>query len=98
MHRVTRPGGRVLVLEFCKPRVPVVRGLYGFYFRRVLPVMGRWISGDTRGAYSYLPQSVMAFPERDDFLRLMERAGFQAPKQRILSCGIAALYRAEVPR
>ncbi len=98
MLRVTRPGGRVIVLEFCKPRVPVVSALYLFYFRRILPILGRLISGDKAGAYSYLPRSVMAFPEREAFLDLMREAGFQAPRQKILTCGIAALYRAEAPR
>jgi demethylmenaquinone methyltransferase/2-methoxy-6-polyprenyl-1,4-benzoquinol methylase len=97
MRRVTRPGGRIVVLEFCKPRVPVVGALYRFYFRRILPVLGRMISGDTKGAYSYLPESVMAFPERGEFLELMRKAGLEAPHQKILTCGIAALYRAEVP-
>jgi demethylmenaquinone methyltransferase / 2-methoxy-6-polyprenyl-1,4-benzoquinol methylase len=97
MRRVTRPGGRIVVLEFCNPRVPVVGALYRFYFRRILPVLGRMISGDTKGAYSYLPRSVMAFPERGEFLELMREAGLEAPHQKILTCGIAALYRAEVP-
>jgi len=97
MRRVTRPGGRVVVLEFCKPRVPVVGGLYRFYFRRILPVLGRLITGDTQGAYNYLPESVMAFPEREEFLELMRQAGLTKPQQSILSLGIAAIYRAEVP-
>lgn len=97
MRRVLRPGGRVLVLEFCKPRTPVIGPLYMFYFRRVLPRLGRMISGDTGGAYSYLPASVMAFPEREAFLDLLQQAGFTSPRQRILTCGIAALYRAENP-
>lgn len=97
MGRVTRAGGRVVVLEFCKPRLPVVGSAYLFYFRRVLPRLGGWISGDREGAYSYLQDSVMRFPERDDFLALMVRAGLRSPRQRLLSGGIAAVYRAEVP-
>lgn len=96
MRRVIRPGGRVVVLEFCKPSAPIISGLYLFYFRRILPILGRLISGDTGGAYSYLPASVMAFPERAEFLELMTKAGFGSPQQKILTCGIAALYRAEV--
>ena len=96
MRRVLRPAGRVVVLEFCKPSAPIISGLYLFYFRRILPLLGRLISGDTGGAYSYLPASVMAFPERTEFLDLMTRAGFHDPQQKILTCGIAAIYRAEV--
>ncbi|MCA8958408.1 MAG: bifunctional demethylmenaquinone methyltransferase/2-methoxy-6-polyprenyl-1,4-benzoquinol methylase UbiE [Planctomycetes bacterium] len=97
MRRVTRSGGRVLVLEFCRPRAPVLAPLYRVYFRRVLPLLGRWITGDRSGAYTYLPDTVMAFPEREEFLALMRRAGLSSPVSKILSCGIAALYRAEVP-
>ncbi len=97
MARVVRPGGRVLVLEFCRPRAPGMKQAYLFYFRRVLPKLGRWISGDEGGAYDYLPDSVMQFPERERFLALMDEAGLIEPKQRLLSAGIAALYRAEVP-
>ena len=96
MRRVLRPGGRAVVLEFCKPRSPVLSGVYLFYFRRILPWIGRLVSGDKGGAYSYLPESVMAFPERDAFLGLMSEAGFGSPRQKILSGGIAAIYRAEV--
>ena len=98
MRRVTRPGGRILVLEFCKPRVPVLTQLYLVYFRRVLPLLGRLISRESKGAYTYLPRSVLAFPEREAFLDLMREAGLEAPQQKILTCGIAALYRAETPR
>ncbi len=96
MARVTRPGGRIVVLEFCRPRLPVVGGAYLFYFRRVLPRLGRWLTGTDNGAYQYLPDSVMTFPERGAFLELMRRAGLQAPRQVILSAGIAAIYRGEV--
>lgn len=97
MARVVRPKGRVIVLEFCKPRVPLVRQAYFLYFRHVLPRLGRWISGDRGGAYSYLPASVMAFPEREAFLDLMREAGLVAARARYLSLGIAAVYRAERP-
>jgi demethylmenaquinone methyltransferase/2-methoxy-6-polyprenyl-1,4-benzoquinol methylase len=96
MARVVRPGGRVVVLEFTKPRVPLLGGAYRFYFRRVLPRLGRWISGAKNDAYRYLHDSVMAFPERDDFLALMRAAGLRAPRMQLLTGGIAALYRGEV--
>ena len=96
MARVVRPGGRVVVLEFTRPRVPVLGSLYRFYFRRVLPKLGGWISGARSGAYRYLHDSVMAFPEREDFLALMRTAGLEAPSMRLLTGGIAALYRGEV--
>lgn len=84
------------MLEFARPRTPVFGPLYLFYFRRVLPWLGRWITGDRAGAYSYLPSSVMSFPERGGFLELMQRAGLESATCRLLSGGIAALYRAEV--
>ena len=96
LRRVTQPGGRIVVLEFCKPRAPLLGGAYRFYFRHLLPRLGRWINGADNDAYAYLPASVLAFPERDAFLSLMRDAGFTAPRQTILSCGIAAIYRAEV--
>ena len=96
MARVVRPGGRVVVLEFARPRTPVLGGLYRFYFRSVLPRVGTWISGTDNGAYRYLPESVMVFPEREGFLALMAEAGLAAPSMTLLTCGIAAAYRGEV--
>lgn len=96
MARVVRPGGRVVVLEFCKPRVPLLGSFYRFYFRSVLPRLGGWISGAKNGAYRYLHDSVMAFPERAEFLDLMQQAGLQKPRMSLLTGGIAALYRGEV--
>ena len=75
MYRVTRPGGQVLVLEFTRPRVWGLGAIYGFYFRRVLPRLGSLLTGDRDGAYQYLHDSVMAFPEREKFLELMGRSG-----------------------
>ena len=96
LARVVRPGGRVVVLEFTKPRVPVLGAAYRFYFRRVLPALGRWISRTRTDAYRYLHDSVMVFPEREQFLDLMRAAGLNAPRQRLLTGGIAAIYRGEV--
>ena len=98
MGRVVRPGGRVVVLEFCKPRMPVFAQLYGFYFRQVLSRLGKWICGNRGDAYRYLHDSVQAFPERTEFLDLMREAGLESPRMRLLSGGIAAIYRAEVPQ
>ena len=96
MARVVRPGGRVVVLEFCKPRVPVFASLYKFYFGRILPRLGQWISGTKNDAYRYLHDSVQAFPERAAFLELMQQAGLASAQQRLLTGGIAAIYRGEV--
>ncbi len=96
MARVVKPGGAVVVLEFGVPRVPVLSAGYLWYFRKVLPRLGRWISGDRDGAYDYLPESVMQFPERDAFLALMRDAGLESAQYRGLTGGIAMLYRARV--
>jgi demethylmenaquinone methyltransferase/2-methoxy-6-polyprenyl-1,4-benzoquinol methylase len=96
LARVLRPGGRAVVLEFCRPRGPLVAPLYGVYFRRVLPRLGGWIAGERNGAYRYLRDSVLAFPEREEFLALMRRSGFQQASCTELSFGIAALYRGQV--
>jgi demethylmenaquinone methyltransferase/2-methoxy-6-polyprenyl-1,4-benzoquinol methylase len=91
--RVLRPGGELGVLEFTVPALPPLRALYLFYFRRLLPALGGWISGDPT-AYAYLPESVLGFPQRDEFLARLEAAGFEAARYRSLSGGVLALYRA----
>ncbi|HMB53974.1 MAG TPA: ubiquinone/menaquinone biosynthesis methyltransferase [Thermoanaerobaculia bacterium] len=94
MARVTAPGGRVAILEFALPRLRPVRALYLFYFRHVLPWIGRLLSG--RGAaYSYLPASVMEFPQRDEFCAAMHEAGFENATWRDLALGTVCLYRGE---
>ncbi len=96
IHRVLRPGGELAVLEFAVPERAVLRALYLFYFRRVLPVVGRLFSH--RGsAYSYLPSSVLEFPQRQGFLDRMSVAGFAEPRWRDLSAGIVCLYTARRP-
>lgn len=97
MCRVVRPGGRVVVLEFCTPKTFGLRQAYLFYFRKVLPRVGRLLARGEDGAYTYLPESVMKFPERDEFLDLMRNAGWSEAECRVLPGGIAALYRARRP-
>jgi demethylmenaquinone methyltransferase/2-methoxy-6-polyprenyl-1,4-benzoquinol methylase len=91
MRRVLRPGGVVVVLEFSMPRGPV-GALYRLYFRRLLPLLGGLVSGD-RGAYTYLPDSVVHFASPEAFSSLMAGAGFVDVASEPLTWGIAHLYR-----
>jgi len=93
MARVVRPGGALGILEFTVPRRQPLRGLYLFYFRRVLPWVGGIVSGD-RDAYRYLPASVLEFPQRESFLARLRTAGFEEGRHRDLSGGILGLYLA----
>ena len=88
--RVLRPGGRLVILEFATPRFAPLRAAYLFYFRRVLPVIGRLLSKH-RDAYSYLPESVLAFPDPEELAQRMARAGFRNVGFERLTGGICAL-------
>ena len=92
MARVVRPGGRVYVIEFTMPRTPVVRDAYGFYFRRVLPAVGAFISRSPDKAYSYLPDSVMKFPSPDLLAKQMEDAGLKDVTYELLTFGTVSLH------
>jgi demethylmenaquinone methyltransferase/2-methoxy-6-polyprenyl-1,4-benzoquinol methylase len=91
IHRVLRPGGKLVVLEFSRPKAFPIKQLYAFYNRYVLPVIGRLVSGDS-GAYTYLPESIAVFPEGDAFLDWMKEAGFEGRRARRLTFGIASVY------
>ncbi len=91
MHRVLKSGGRVVVLEFSKPKVFPIRELYFMYFRHILPAVGKIVSGDG-GAYAYLPESVSAFPDGDDFEEVIRIVNFREVRSVPMTFGIATAY------
>ena len=93
IHGVMKPGGRFVVLEFSKPRRFPMKQIYFFYFRRILPLIGRFISNN-KNAYSYLPASVMEFPEGEAFAAKLTEAGFNNVTSQRLTFGIVTIYTA----
>jgi len=91
MNRVTRTNGMILVLEFSKPAGFLFRTVYNFYFRNILPFVGKMFSKD-KAAYSYLPDSVAKFPDNEKFLELLRNAGFSGTRQVKLTGGVASIY------
>lgn len=91
INRVIKPKGRVVILEFSKPKAFPVKQVYDLYFKKLLPLFGKLISSDT-SAYTYLPESVYAFPDRELFIQHMEKAGFTDCQQHSLTFGIASIY------
>lgn len=92
--RTIKPGGKVVILEFSRPRNPIFRTVYEFYSFRILPRIGGLVSHDRR-AYEYLPESVGEFPAPARFMEIMTRAGFKNCKARSQSFGIAHIYIGE---
>jgi demethylmenaquinone methyltransferase/2-methoxy-6-polyprenyl-1,4-benzoquinol methylase len=90
MWRVLKPGGRVVCLEFSLPRRGIFRLLYGFYFYRLLPWMGGLLSH--RDAYTYLPESVRRFPEREGLAQIMHQTGFAEVTWQEMTFGIVCVY------
>ncbi|MEO8168026.1 MAG: bifunctional demethylmenaquinone methyltransferase/2-methoxy-6-polyprenyl-1,4-benzoquinol methylase UbiE [bacterium] len=91
MHRVIRSGGKVVVLEFSRPRMFPLRQLYFFYFRTILPLVGKSVSKSSE-AYRYLPDTVMRFPDGEDFLDILRTIGFEGTREKRLTAGIATVY------
>ncbi|MCS6929530.1 MAG: bifunctional demethylmenaquinone methyltransferase/2-methoxy-6-polyprenyl-1,4-benzoquinol methylase UbiE [Saprospiraceae bacterium] len=91
IRRVLRPKGRVIILEFSHPTVAPFKQIYHLYFKYVLPVVGRLTSGDQR-AYTYLYESVQAFPQGNEFLDILNKTGFKHLQCEQLTLGICSIY------
>ncbi|NND71351.1 MAG: bifunctional demethylmenaquinone methyltransferase/2-methoxy-6-polyprenyl-1,4-benzoquinol methylase UbiE [Rhodothermales bacterium] len=92
IRRVIRPGGVLVILEFSRPRLFPMKQAYSVYSKHVMPRVGGMVSGNS-GAYTYLPSSVQEFPDGEDFLDYMRKAGFIDTECTRLTTGIASLYR-----
>ena len=91
MLRVLKTEGKMVILEFSIPQNRVIRGIFNFYFLRILPFMGRILSKDAK-AYKYLPDTVQSFPQGAMFKEIMEKCGFSEVRIKTLSFGIASIY------
>lgn len=91
MARVTRPGGRLACLEIAKPQAPIFRQLYTWYFYRLVPLIGGWITGEP-SAYSYLPHSLTAFLTPDEIVEVMRQTGWREVRYRRLMLGTVAVH------
>ncbi len=94
MCRVTQAGGVCLVLEFSKPKSFPMKQIFNFYFKNIMPTIGKIISKDS-AAYTYLPESVKVFPDGEDFLTIFKKAGFKNTKCIPLTFGISSIYIGE---
>ena len=97
MLRVLKPGAMGLVLEFSKPKYFPIKQVFGLYFKYIMPTVGKWVSKDP-SAYTYLPESVQAFPEGEGFLEELRRAGYEDVQAKSLTGGIATIYTGRKPQ
>lgn len=94
MQRVLKPGGKVVILEFSKPTIFPFRQLYHFYFKNILPFVGKFTSKDPK-AYRYLYESVQAFPDGDQFLNILSQTGYKSNRCIPLTLGVCSIYLGE---
>ncbi|MEQ8908541.1 MAG: bifunctional demethylmenaquinone methyltransferase/2-methoxy-6-polyprenyl-1,4-benzoquinol methylase UbiE [Vicingaceae bacterium] len=94
MKRVLKPGAKAIILEFSKPKTFPIKQLYNFYFHNLLPLIGKKVSKDS-SAYSYLPESVNAFPEGKNFEAILNKVGYTHRQTVSLFAGVASIYVAE---
>jgi demethylmenaquinone methyltransferase / 2-methoxy-6-polyprenyl-1,4-benzoquinol methylase len=92
MHRVLKPNGEIMVLEFSKPTIFPFKQLFNFYFKNILPIVGRLTSKDPK-AYTYLFESVQTFPDGQNFVNLLVKSGFKNSKCIPLTLGISSIYK-----
>jgi demethylmenaquinone methyltransferase/2-methoxy-6-polyprenyl-1,4-benzoquinol methylase len=92
IHRVLKPGGRFVCLEFSRPVRPWLLRLYDWYSFSLLPRIGTWVARDRTGVYRYLPASIRAFPDQEALNDLLLKAGFQRAEYENLSGGIVAIH------
>jgi demethylmenaquinone methyltransferase/2-methoxy-6-polyprenyl-1,4-benzoquinol methylase len=90
--RVARPGGKVAILEFSRPRGRILGRLYLLFFRHILPRIGQALAPNADAAYDYLPRSVLEFPDGQAMLDLLARRGLVSLELHPLTCGVATLY------
>ena len=91
MQRVLKKGGKLVILELSIPSNSFIRWCYKLYFLKILPAIGGWVSGN-RGAYNYLPASVLHFPAPDKFQAMMREAGFSTVEHKAFTFGICRMY------
>lgn len=91
MYRVLKPGGKTVIVEFSKPKKFPMKQGYNFYFKYILPQIGKLVSKDN-AAYTYLPESVQAFPDGEDFLAVLKKVGFKNTQCKPLTFGISSIY------
>lgn len=91
MYRVLKPGGQVVIIEISEPKSFPIKQLYHIYFKHVLPMVGKWVSKDAR-AYTYLPESVIHFPQGHALVKILRRVGYKSASFTPLTFGAATMY------
>ncbi|AEE54133.1 bifunctional demethylmenaquinone methyltransferase/2-methoxy-6-polyprenyl-1,4-benzoquinol methylase UbiE [Haliscomenobacter hydrossis] len=91
MYRVLKPGGKIVVLEFSRPKLFPFKQIFNAYFKYLLPLIGRFTSNDQR-AYAYLYESVQVFPEGQELVNIFEKTGFKSNRCTALTLGVCSIY------